>query len=157
MMMPFPASVSPSWRYSLPLPARKLPPLKQIRTGIFSSIVCEGVHTFRYRQSSLNLSVPKIISGKGLYWIGFGPKSMAERTPAHSTAGCGAFHRSLPTGGCAYGMPLNIFTPERSTPSSTPSFTFTLGPLAAEVSVAVNAKKKNKIIFLILLINRMLT
>src|SRR5437899_2488074 len=35
----------------------------------------------------------------------------ALRMPAHFAAGCGGRHRSSPTGGAAYGIPLNTRTP----------------------------------------------
>src|ERR1017187_9121885 len=38
------------------------------------------------------------------------PYSVAWRTPVHAAAGCGAFQRSGPTGGAAYGMPLKVRT-----------------------------------------------
>jgi hypothetical protein len=52
-----------------------------------------------------------------------GPNSVALLTPVHAFTGCGARHRSGPTGGTANGMPsrkrtwLSAVTPPRSTPS----------------------------------------
>src|ERR1039457_5440942 len=48
--------------------------------------------------------------------------SVAFRTPVHAAAGCGAFQRNGPTGGAAYGMPLNVRTlpSALTTPSKTP-------------------------------------
>src|SRR5271165_2146145 len=39
---------------------------------------------------------------------------MAPRRPFHACSGCGAFQRSSPTGGAAYGMPLKTRIPEAS-------------------------------------------
>src|SRR5574341_387127 len=39
-----------------------------------------------------------------------GPKLSPGRTAVQLWAGCGAFHRSSPSGGCAYGIPLNMRT-----------------------------------------------
>ena len=41
----------------------------------------------------------------------FQPYSLAERTPDQGRGGCGARHRSAPTGGAANGMPLKPRTP----------------------------------------------
>ena len=125
-MMPLRAIASPAYLGSLPLPHIRPPPLKYISTGRCSSIVFAGVHTLRYRQSSLIFLVPKFMSPKIFSCIGFGPYSLAWRTPCHFSTGCGAFQRRLPTGGAAKGMPLNVFTPDSFMPSSVPSATFTL-------------------------------
>lgn len=43
-----------------------------------------------------------------------GPKRSAERTPSQGMTGSGGRQRSGPTGGAAYGMPLNTTTPRGS-------------------------------------------
>lgn len=55
--------------------------------------------------------------------MGRGPYSTAFLTPDHGVTGCGAFHRSAPTGGAANGIPLNVRTlpSALTTPSRTPS------------------------------------
>ena len=64
------------------------------------------------------------------------PNSVAFRTPSHAVAGCGGFQRRSPTGGAAYGMPLNTrtFEPATVVPSTSPVFVFT-GAAVARVAV----------------------
>src|SRR5690242_6367624 len=56
-----------------------------------------------------------------------GPKSVKARTPDHAGAGSGGRQRSGPTGGTAYGMPLNTRTAPSMRPSSTPAGACTIG------------------------------
>src|SRR5262249_23099511 len=71
------------------------------------------------------------------------PNSRASRTPSHDSAGTGAFQRNSPTGGLAYGMPLNAATsdPASATPCKAPVRTRTCGrdspaPRAGPAAVA---------------------
>jgi hypothetical protein len=65
------------------------------------------VYTFRYKQSSLIGSGTALVTSPPRTWIDEGPKSRADRTPVHGSAGSGARKRSLPIGGFANGMPRN--------------------------------------------------
>src|SRR5437773_8300941 len=40
--------------------------------------------------------------------------------PLHAATGCGGFHRRVPTGGAAYGMPLKLRTPSAAAPETRP-------------------------------------
>ena len=60
-----------------------------------------GAQTLRVRQSSLGPGSWKTMSAKGLVWMQWWPKSLAERVPFHLAAGCGGCQRRLPTGGAA--------------------------------------------------------
>src|SRR5688572_19265384 len=68
-----------------------------------------------------------------------GANRSAERTPAHGVAGSGAFQRRGPTGGAAYGTPLNTCTAASrpDTPASRPPETVTeTGPAACKAKPA---------------------
>src|SRR5262245_9705050 len=65
-----------------------------------------------------------------------GPNAIAVLTPSHFGAGCGAFQRSGPTGGAAYGMPLNTRTSALlpAAPDTRPLSVFTGSLTAAEAT-----------------------
>ena len=67
---------------------------------------------------------------------------MAFFTPVHGITGCGAFHRSSPTGGAANGMPLKMERSPSTAPSTSPPVTIAVGmlPKAEENKVSVIAK-----------------
>src|SRR4051812_8801470 len=83
-----------------------------------------GVYTFRYKQSSEVLGVPKGPAGCAQ----FGASRVASRTPAHLVAGRGGCHRSVPPGGAAYGMPRNSSTGPFATPRTVPLAVRTTSP-----------------------------
>ena len=56
-----------------------------------------------------------------------GPNLSAARTPDQFCGGCGSRQRKLPTGGAAYGTPLNSRMPDTFTPSSVPLAMVTRG------------------------------
>src|ERR1700688_3793051 len=91
-------------------------------TGSFALAEEAGVHTFRYRQSSLGPWSRKTISGKTSVCIQRGVNSTVFRTPVQLAAGWGVFHRNEPAGGAANGMPLKICTVESAlvVPSTVP-------------------------------------
>src|SRR5690348_3540716 len=61
-------------------------------------------------------------------WMQLAPNRLASRTPFQPVAATGGFHRKLPTGGSAYGIPLNDRTPCASTrPTSIPCAMVTTG------------------------------
>src|SRR5258705_9882835 len=70
--------------------------------------------------------------------IGRGPYSTALRTPVQGVTGCGAFQRSGPTGGAAYGMPLNTRTSALlpAAPDTKPPSVFAGSVIAADAAVA---------------------
>jgi hypothetical protein len=72
--------------------------------------------------------------------MGLGPKASHFFTPVQRFAGCGAFHRRLPTGGAANGIPLKaVISPELFlTPDTNPA------------SVRANARE---VIFPVLIMN----
>src|SRR5580765_6903062 len=98
------------------------------------------VQTLRYRQSSLRAGsrggaaaaggcagaaprAPPPRPPKGAPAAHGAPNASALRTPSHFATGCGARHRFSPTGGAAYGMPLNTRTVgwvALTTPASAP-------------------------------------
>src|SRR5580692_6383051 len=86
-----------------------------------------GVKTFRNRQSSDVLAWPKGDADCGQC----GANWVASRTPDQLAAGCGARHRSAPTGGAAYGMPRNSSTAPSATPRTAPLAVLATGPPAA--------------------------
>jgi hypothetical protein len=70
-----------------------------------------------------------------------GPNAVAAFTPSHFGAGCGAFQRSAPTGGAAYGMPLNTRTSEfvPAAPDTNPASVLTGSEIAADaIDAAAN-------------------
>src|SRR4029077_17548429 len=54
----------------------------------------------------------------------WGLNSVTFFTPPHFAAGAGAFQRSSPHGGAAYGMQRNVFTLPSSLPSTVPKWVF---------------------------------
>jgi len=52
---------------------------------------------------------------------------VARTVPKLSTRGCGGLRRSCPTGGCAYGMPLNESTPRKLDPTTLADSSWTTG------------------------------
>src|SRR5215467_12032664 len=85
---------------------------KRVRAGT-------GVHTLRYRQSSVELATMTSDCGQRL------PGAVALRVPVHGEAGCGGRQRKRPEGGAAYGIPRKERTPPMTSPRSTPPATFT--------------------------------
>src|SRR4051812_11791243 len=69
-----------------------------------------------------------------------GPNATVSFTPSHFAGGCGAFQRSGPTGGAAYGMPLNTRTAASvpAAPDTWPASVFTGSVIAAEAAVAAS-------------------
>src|SRR5580700_4324143 len=100
------------------------------------------VQTFRYRQSSLGFGESgrstETLLGTRLGCEGCThtfPNASAFRTPFHRSGGCGSFHRKLPTGGAANGMPLKARTPDSSlTPDTSPSLVLTGSLIVAAVA-----------------------
>src|ERR1051325_802741 len=93
------------------------PPGSHTMTGSGALGAGFGVHTLRYRQSSVSLSGP---------WIHWGCahsllKSRAASTSVQGVTAAGGFHRSSPTGGFAYGMPRNRRVPPTTSPCTLPS------------------------------------
>ena len=79
-----------------------------------------GRHTFTYKQSSAGVTPNGAASpGKGSC-MQSAPYALAARTPDQACAGCGGFQRNSPTGGEAYGIPLNATTPPSIVPCTAP-------------------------------------
>src|ERR1035441_4918664 len=97
---PFLARRSPLEVGSEVEPALNLPPEIQTRTGTRSLTDVAGVHTFRYRQSSLVLELAFPIP-----CMHAGANFAASFTPFHLAAGWGARHRKTPTAGAAHRLP----------------------------------------------------
>src|SRR5262249_40082497 len=100
-----------------------------------------GVHTFKYRQSSLiGLSARsrKIMSEKIGACMQRVPNSVALRTPLQFFTGCGAFQRNSPTGGAANGIPRKTRTP--GVPAVAPSTT----PFSVRTSSAAATARPHK-------------
>src|SRR5665213_524176 len=115
---------------SEPAPAKLPPPWIHTMTaaGVFMGHF--GVHTFKYRQSSLLLA-PRLPPCTQLE-----PKAVASRTPVQGFAGSGSCQRRPATGGCANGMPLKTAPPSEVTPPRRlPVFTLTVGPCSAGAAV----------------------
>src|SRR5689334_15975756 len=68
-----------------------------------------------------------MLSGLPFGWMQAGPKFVASRVSFHFGIGSGAFQRRAPTGGSAYGMPLNARTLPDATPCSLPAGADTTG------------------------------
>jgi len=79
-------------------------------------------------------------------WMQLAPKLAARRTPFHETTGPGAFHRRLPTGGAANGIPLQATTDavRPDTPALRPPVTRTDVPTAAESGTATAASSRSE-------------
>src|SRR3954447_14473540 len=80
-------------------PVVKPPPWIHTITGAPGSLLL-GRQTFRYRQSSSVLAGDCCEGGCGHGLA----NSVSCRTSSHGSAVCGAFQRSAPTGGFAYGI-----------------------------------------------------
>src|SRR5258706_6602730 len=92
-------------------------------TGRASPALFAGVHTLRYRQSSLiSGGAPNSLANIGSC-MQLAPKVDACFTPVHGGSGCGAFQRSGPTGGAANGIPLNKTMPFATAPATRPPVT----------------------------------
>src|SRR5437879_1948937 len=132
------ARVVPSYHDMPPEPRKKAPPWIQKRTGRLDPSAA-GVHTFRYRQSSSWVSVAvkpgTLASAPIVGWGAALPSLVASRTPLHGSGASGGWKRSLPTGGRAYGMPLNERIPLLSLPPSVPSFVSTLTSVTSKLLV----------------------
>src|SRR5580700_6612693 len=89
-------------------------------TGSLSRADAAGVHTFRYRQSSLTGAVLPCEFGACMQACA---KASAGFTPDQGRTGAGAFQRSAPTGGAANGMPLKIDRPFSAVPLISPPVT----------------------------------
>src|SRR6187431_2278181 len=106
--MPFFAMAAPSYLGSDPSPATNPPPKKYTSTGSPVVLRLAGVHTFRYKQSSLTPLDLESISPKTIVCTGLGPNVFVFNTSFQLSTGCGAFHRRSPTGGFAKGIPRYI-------------------------------------------------
>src|SRR5258706_12122754 len=88
-------------------PTKFPPPCIQTITALGDLLGHSGAQTFRKRQSSL--------AALGSWLLGScaqgAPYAVASRTPAHAVTGIGSRQRNAPTGGAAYGMPLNTAPP----------------------------------------------
>src|SRR6185295_20079767 len=89
-------------------------------TGILSLADFAGVHTFRYRQSSLTGAVFPCERGGCMQAFA---NASAFLTPDQGLTGAGAFQRRSPTGGAANGMPLKIERSPSVTPLTSPPVT----------------------------------
>src|SRR6478735_4138685 len=89
-------------------------------TGVFALAALAGVHTFRYRQSSLTGAVLPCVLGACMQAFA---KASAFLVPDHDLTGAGAFQRRSPAGGAAKGMPLKIEMPPSATPLTSPPVT----------------------------------
>src|SRR5690349_10267508 len=86
-----------------------------------SAFAPAGRHRLSVRQSSLIGWSDGVVS-PGMRTCGQSlPNTVAARTPLQRGNGCGARQRSGPTGGRAYGMPINALIPRRERPWSTPA------------------------------------
>src|SRR6478672_7481782 len=81
-----------------------------------------GVHTFRYKLSSLECAalLPSMRAIGVSAWADSEPKRVASRTPSQPASRTGGRNRRAPTGGAANGMPRNTRIPSRSIPSTFP-------------------------------------
>src|SRR5262245_7013484 len=112
-------------------------------TGSFADEVEAAVQTLMYRQSSLvgggsGAPAPRRPPAPPPPCMQRGPKAVAIFTPSHFGAGCGAFHLRGPTGGAAYGMPLNTRTSALvpAAPETSPLSVFTGSVTAADATLA---------------------
>ena len=70
------------------------------------------------------------------------PNVAACFTPVHGATGCGACHRSAPTGGAAYGTPRNARTPSAFfVPSTAPASVLTCAEAGSVVIMALPIRK----------------
>src|ERR1035441_1379898 len=86
-------------------------------TGRGVAGVVFGASTLRYRQVSL----PVERSTTGTIWGHSLPMVVASSVVVHGVTGCGACHRSVPTGGRANGMPRKFRVAADAAPWTTPS------------------------------------
>src|SRR6187399_340624 len=89
-------------------------------TGSFAVADVAGVHTFRYRQSSLTGAVLPCEFGGCMQAFA---NASAFLTPGQGVTGAGAFQRRSPVGGAANGMPLKIVMSSCATPLTAPPVT----------------------------------
>ena len=78
------------------------------------------------------------------------PYTVAVRTPDHIGAGLGSRQRKSPTGGVAYGMPLNEKILSTSPPKTSPAWVFTVEPLGdgtAEAIAVIDATRDGGTVF----------
>src|SRR5579862_2739092 len=108
-------------------------------TGSLSLAACAGVHTFKYRQSSLIAGGAPNNRAKFGSCMQLGPNVSALRTPVHGATGWGDFQRSAPVGGAANGMPLYETTPSARTPVTSPPVTAAVVTCAPAGLIASNA------------------
>src|SRR4051812_35485390 len=108
-------------------------------TGNLAAGRSAGRQTFSTRQSSAG-GVPSGAASPGNGSCAQSlPYARAGFAPVHGLTGCGGRQRSSPTGGAAYGMPLNELTPASTAPSSIPLATLTCSVPARIGSVAETA------------------
>src|SRR6476646_7789437 len=79
-----------------------------------------------------------MLSGLPLPWMQAAPNCVASRVPFHFGNGSGAFQRIAPTGGCAYGIPLNAWMPPAAVPCSLPAGAETSGGASAPAGKEIN-------------------
>src|SRR5690242_20573517 len=103
-------------------------------TGSFAVVDVAGVHTFRYRQSSLTGAVLPCEFGGCMQAFA---NASAFFTPDQGLTGAGAFQRRSPVGGAANGMPLKIERPLSATPLTVPPVT--LSSLIADCVTCADA------------------
>src|SRR4051794_24863810 len=103
-------------------------------TGCFADPALLGAYTLRYRQSSLVLASP-YEPASCAQW---GPNLVA-RTLSHGALGCGAFQRSTPTGGAAYGMPRKVLMVDEEPPVTGPLSVITVRLVSGSAAVALAA------------------
>jgi hypothetical protein len=102
------------------------PPGIHTITGFREVIGHSEVQTFKNKQSSLAISVALGRAGVGLCGQ-IAPNALASCTPDQGLTGIGSRQRSSPTGGAAYGMPLNTAPPFSSiAPRISPPVTATV-------------------------------
>src|SRR6188768_2220341 len=111
-------------------------------TGVFALAAFAGVHTFRYRQSSLTGAVLPCVLGACMQALA---KASAFLTPAQGLAGAGAFQRRSPTGGAANGMPLKTEMPASVTPLTAPPVTVATVTCASAASNGNTARSTRAI------------
>src|SRR4051812_37963414 len=108
---PPPANARPRYSDWADDPRTYAPPCTHTITGLPApASVSEDAHTFSVRESS-PWGAPRSIGIRGSVGCGqTGPTLVASATSAQRSGGCGARHRSSPTGGAAYRTPLHDLT-----------------------------------------------
>src|SRR6185312_7484794 len=116
---------------------------KYTSTGNFPPGLRVGAHTLRYRQSSLMPAERNTMSPYNGRCMQRGPKWSALRTPVQPLTGCGGFQRREPTGGAAYGMPLNSSRPDLASrlPDNVPVSMRTVGTESAANTASTTSAK----------------